>query len=287
MGLTAARGKVRPTIVDGLFYPAERGRLRESVEKLLSRCPTPEGGSLAVVSPHAGFSYAGSVMASAFRALALARPSRVILIGPVHRDPAHAIFLPESESFSTPLGELAVDAQGVRDLLSSDPLFIASDLPHLEEHCLEVQLPFLAHLFPGVRIVPMLVGEATRSVIEVLTRALRLTCQSAGDYTRLVVTANMASYMRAGADSDPGTIMRLIENGDWGGLAAAAESGRTCSCGAAGVAAVLAACGERLKIERLAEADSRRIDGDPARAVHYASFAIHRQEPVDHGAGTH
>ncbi len=278
---------MRPTIVEGLFYPAERGRLRESVERLLSRCATPEGDCFAVVTPHAGFTYAGPVMAEAYRALSRRKLTTAVLIGPVHRDPAHAVFLPESEVFSTPLGELAVDTAGVARLLAADSLFTVSDLPHLEEHCLEVQLPFLAHLFPGVLILPMLVGDVSLPVVETIARALRLTCQSGGDYTALVVTANMASYMRAaGADSDSQTIMRLIESRDWRGIASAAEGGRTSTCGAGGVAAVLAACGEQARVERLAEADSRRIDGDPARTVHYASFGIHK-DPVDHGARAH
>jgi AmmeMemoRadiSam system protein B len=287
MGITAARGKLRPTIVEGLFYPAERGRLRESVEKLLSQSPTPSGRSAGVVSPHAGFTYAGAVMASAFRAIS-GRPLRTaVLIGPVHRDPTRAIFLPESEAFATPLGEMRVDTSAVERLLDTDPLFIASDLPHLEEHCLEVQLPFLAHLFPGALIVPLLVGEATLAVIQVLARALRLTFDSGADYTGFVATANMASYMK-GTDTagEAEAFIRLIEDRDWRGIAAA-EGGRTSSCGGAGVAALLCSWGEAARVERLATADSRRVDGDPSRAVHYASFGIAREEPIEHGAGTH
>jgi AmmeMemoRadiSam system protein B len=288
MGITAARGKLRPTIVEGLFYPAEKGRLRESVERLLSQSPTPRGRSAGVVSPHAGFTYAGAVMASAFRAIS-ERPLRTaVLIGPVHRDPSRAIFLPESEAFATPLGEMRVDTAAVERLLAADPLFVSSDLPHLEEHCLEVQLPFLAHLFPGALIVPLLVGETTLPAIQALARALRLTFDSEPDYTGFVATANMASYMK-GTDTaaEAEAFIRLIEDRDWRGIAAAAEGGRTSSCGAAGVAALLCSWGEAARVERLATADSRRVDGDPSRAVHYASFGIGREEPIDHGAGTH
>lgn len=279
---------MRPTIVEGLFYPAEKGKLRESVERLLSRSPTPEGDCPAVVSPHAGFAYAGTVIASAFRALSRRQVRTAVIIGPIHRDPSRGIFLPESRSFDTPLGEMAVDRDGVERLLALDPLFTVSDLPHLEEHCLEVQLPFLACMFPGVSILPILVGETSRAAMDALTGALRLTLQSGGGYSAVIATANMASYMKA-ADTagEAGAFMRLIEDRDWRGIAAAAEAGRTASCGAAGVAALLRAFGEGVTVQRLAEADSRGVDGDPARIVHYASYGIHKEEPVDHGVPAH
>ncbi len=288
MGITAARGKLRPTIVEGLFYPAEKKRLRESVERLLSQSRTPSGSAAGIVSPHAGFTYAGAVMASAFRAMSARPVKTAVLIGPVHRDSPRAIFLPESEAFSSPLGEIPVDTAAVDRLLAADPLFTASDLPHLEEHCLEVQLPFIACLFPGALIVPLLVGETTLPVIETLARALRLTFDSGGDYTGFVATANMASYMK-GTDTaeEAEALVRLIEDRDWRGIAQAAEQGRTSSCGAGGVAALLCSWGEAARVERLARADSRGVDGDPSRAVHYASFAITREKPVDHGAPAH
>jgi AmmeMemoRadiSam system protein B len=277
MGMTAAKGKTRPTIVDGIFYPAERGRLRSLVEDLLEGSAVPEGDCFGMVSPHAGYSYAGSVIAAAFRSISKRKVKTAVLIGPVHRDPAEAIFLPESELFSTPLGPLCVDTDAVKILRSRQPIFTVSDVPHLEEHCLEVQLPFLANLFPEVSIVPLLIGKASVRTIETLSNALRLTFESQADYTVYIVSANMASYMK-GTDtaSESEAIMGLIESKDWRGIALASGKSGISSCGAAGIAAVLSLGGAEVKIERLAEADSRGIDGDPKRAVHYAAFGIKR-----------
>jgi hypothetical protein len=277
MGAVTAKGKVRPTIVDGIFYPAEAEKLREMVQGLLSRCLTPPGDGFGVVSPHAGYAYAGDVMAAAFRSMQLRPVKTAVIIGPVHRDPVRGMFLPESELFSTPLGPLSVDRDAVNRLLSADPAFTLSDVPHLEEHCLEVQLPFLAHLFPGVSIVPLLIGEAGMKIVEILSRALRSTFDASAESVAYVASANMASYMR-GTDptNESETIMTLIEHRDWRGIAAAVENGGISTCGAVGIAALLSLGGPGLEVTRLAEADSRGIDGDINRAVHYASFAMTR-----------
>jgi AmmeMemoRadiSam system protein B len=279
MGPAAAKGKSRPTIVDGIFYPAQRAKLRAQVESLLSRSKTPEGRCFAVVSPHAGYSYAGDVIAAAFRAIQLRQVKTAVLIGPVHRDPLEGIFLPESEEFATPIGTLNVDMEAVHKLASFSGIFTQSDLPHLEEHCIEVQLPFIAHMFPEASIVPLLIGEAKLKTIQTLSEALRLTFQSADDYTVFIASANMASYMR-GTDmqNESEAMKRLIAERDWRGIASAVEKGGISSCGTAGIAALLCMGGDGLKVELLAEADSRAVDGDRARGVHYASFGLDREE---------
>ena len=48
------------------------------------------------------------------------------------------------------------------------------DLPaaHGREHSLEMQMPFVAHLFPGVPIVPMVMGHQTRETAFALGAAI-------------------------------------------------------------------------------------------------------------------
>lgn len=277
MGSTAAHGKTRPTIVDGIFYPAERGQLRSLVDNLLEGSPVARGRCFACVSPHAGYSYAGSVMAAAFKSIAGRKVKTVVLLGPVHRDPGEAVFLPESDVFSTPLGPLPVDVDAIKDLRSRAPIFTVSDVPHLEEHCLEVQLPFLAALFPDASIIPILVGKAGTRTVEALAESLRLTFESRTDYTAYVISANMASYMK-GTDTprESEKIMDLIEKADWREIAAASGKTGVSSCGAACIAAGLLLAGGRVKAERLAQADSLGIDGDSKRTVHYAAFGLAR-----------
>lgn len=275
MGITAGSGKTRPTIVDGIFYPAERGKLRGAVADLLGRSETEKGSCIAAVSPHAGYAYAGPVIASAFKCIQLRPVKTAVLLGPVHRDPPDGAFLPESERFATPLGPVAVDSAAVEKLLSYGPVFSRNEVPHLEEHCLEVQLPFLTSLFPEAVIVPILIGDLRAQAIRQLAEALRLTFQEASDYTVFIASANMASYMKGtDTEGDAEKMMRLIQEKDWRAVAATPHKQGLSSCGAAGIAALLAMLGESAAVERLMEADSRSVDSDPKRMVHYAAFGI-------------
>ncbi len=279
MGPAAAKGKLRPTIVDGIFYPAQKGKLRSQVEALLTRSKTPEGRLYAVISPHAGYSYAGDVIASAFRAIAKRKVKTVVLLGPVHRDPLEGVFLPESEEFDTPLGSVSVDMEAVNALASAGGIFTTSEIPHLEEHCIEVQLPFIIHLFPEASIVPLLIGEMKLKTIQALSDALAAAFKRGAEDTVFIASANMASYMR-GTDmqKESETMKGLILQRDWRGIAAAVEKGGLSSCGTAGVAALLNMGGDGLSVDLLAEADSRAVDGDRNRGVHYASFGLRKTD---------
>jgi AmmeMemoRadiSam system protein B len=216
-------------------------------------------------------------MAAAFRAVALRPVRTAVLIGPVHRDPEEGIFLPESDAFSTPLGEIPVDTAAISTLCQCDPVFRRHDLPHLEEHCLEVQLPFLARMFPGLSIVPMLVGSSGVRTVAALSRGLQLTFGERAPYTVFIVSANMASYMTGkDTEAEAEVIEALMTGCDWKGVLEASQKRRISTCGAAGIAALLSLAGDGCRVQILARASSRGVDDDPARIVRYAAVSIDR-----------
>jgi len=277
MSVTPLKAATRPPLVDGLFYPARREALAAAVDGYLSQSTVPIADRFAVTSPHAGYEYAGAVMGAAFRAISDRRVRTAVLVGPVHRDPQDAFYLPESLVFATPLAPIAVDQPAVSALLQADPLFRRNDIPHLEEHCLELQLPFLSRIFPGVCIVPILVGARGAAAAQALAGSLGAVFGGCESTTVFVVTANAASYM-AGRDADrERTLLEdLLVRRDWRGVLAAAEGRRISACGATSIAAVLKLAGEGCKVEVLARARSEESDSDPTRVVHYAAVSISR-----------
>ena len=130
----------------GYFYPGEKAALEEEVGALLAGARTPPlPGVRGVLSPHAGYAYAGRVMAEAFRALSAWRGKarRVFLLGPSHFVAFSGVAFFPYRAWRTPLGEVAVDLEGGRRLLGQGAPFRAYREPFLEEHSLEVLLPFL------------------------------------------------------------------------------------------------------------------------------------------------
>jgi AmmeMemoRadiSam system protein B len=153
-----------------MFYPADPAGLRSAVETYLEQnrkeAPTPK----AIIAPHAGYIYSGPVAASAYSTLAPLRGKihRVVLLGPAHRVAINGIASVSTDFFETPLGRLKVDLDTLHQLERFDfvnPL----DLAHRDEHCLEVQLPFIQMTLGDVEIVPLLVGQASdEQVAEVI-----------------------------------------------------------------------------------------------------------------------
>jgi AmmeMemoRadiSam system protein B len=268
--------RVRASTVEGIFYPQQPARLREAVEGLLERSTTPEGGAQSIISPHAAFDYSGGVAASAFKATARRQVELAVLIGPVHREPADALLLCESEAFQTPLGPVAVDQELAPELerLASD--FRYDEVPHLEEHCLEVQLPFLQVVHPRARILPLLLGRPSRKRIERLAEALlELTRDRLGS-TLFVVSSNMSSFLSSTAsDAEAREHLDRIAAMDWESMVEGPRRKLVSPCGGGCIAAILL-LHQRIggSVEVLQRASSLKAGGDPERVVEYAAVAI-------------
>lgn len=167
---------IQAPAVAGLFYTADpqqlsaevRGFVAEGVgrasDKQLQRAK-------AIIVPHAGYVYSGSIAGSAYSAIAeqAAQIERVLILGPPHRLPVRGIAVSGASAFDTPLGRVSVDEETVERLITDYPQVSRLDQAFNGEHCIEVQLPFLQVLLDRFSIVPMLVGSAdAQQVAEVL-----------------------------------------------------------------------------------------------------------------------
>lgn len=145
--------RVREPAVAGMFYTADPDELQREVEGYLAQAtagPQPPG----VIVPHAGHIYSGPVAAFSYARVQSAK--RVVIAGPAHFVPVRGVAAPWAETWRTPLGDVPIDQEAITAAgLHRD------DAPHVPEHCLEVQLPFLqVQLEPGWHLLPMLVGRA-------------------------------------------------------------------------------------------------------------------------------
>ncbi len=200
--------------MDGIFYPAEREALAQRVGGLLVGSG-PAGTAGCLISPHAAYEYSGALTAAAFQAAAGHPVERVLLLGPVHAGIRDRLLLPESEAFQTPLASTAVDLQTVRRLASRNPCFALDDIPHLEEHCLEVQLPFLQTLFPQALLVPVLMGRPDARLVEVLRRGPAGGAGPGAGAHADRVTANLTGYRpREQGQREARALLAMIRGGD-------------------------------------------------------------------------
>jgi len=163
----------RPPAVAGAFYPADPGRLRDQVERLLRGAAATSGPPpRALIAPHAGYEYSGPVAASGYALLAPHRSQyrRVVLIGPSHYYSFDGLALPGADTYATPLGQVAVDPELLGCLWDFDESFGPREA-HYPDHALEVHLPFLQVVLDEFTILPLLTGRiAPGSVAEALAR---------------------------------------------------------------------------------------------------------------------
>lgn len=280
-------GIVREAMVAGLFYPEAGPELLWAVDSSIeaaeatshAAAPAPAAAARCILSPHGGFSYSSLAQAKAWRELKGRSPSRIVVLGPWHGANEQGVFLPESNVFRTPLGDLRVDDEICDELESSGTVFVRNDIPHMEEHSIELQLPFMKRLFPDALLIPILVGGHDRRLPASLSRALDLTIEEYGDSMAVVASSNLSSSFNpdeAAARSD--RIVAALERGDAEALAN--DEGREMGFGSAVLAAVVGLhCMRDWGFRLLKRIDSIKARGDEhERIVHYAAGAWYPKE---------
>lgn len=158
---------VREPVVAGQFYPTEEDRCKADLLSLLEtdgdRDPPPQSAVGGLV-PHAGWMYSGGVAAKVFRCLAKgSSPQVIVLFGGVHRMRGRNAAMFADGCWESPLGEVRVDGRLAERILSQTNLIVDDPFAHEAEHSIEVQIPFVAHLFPGVKIVPIMVPPSPKA----------------------------------------------------------------------------------------------------------------------------
>jgi len=176
---------IRPPAVASMFYPGRAAELRKEVQNYLSNAETEEDvpklkkGETAelrtLIVPHAGYIYSGEIAACAYQLLQENQNQfkRVLLLGPAHRVWLEGAAFPEADAFETPLGEITLDKELIEKILAEFSWISVSDEAHSEEHCLEVQLPFLQETLGEFKLLPLVVGETqTEQITEIIQQFL-------------------------------------------------------------------------------------------------------------------
>ncbi len=268
---------IRPASVTGTFYPGDPVALRSQLVAMLGHAvsesearPASSGASPArlpkiLIAPHAGYVYSGPVAAHVFRLLEAHRESvrRVVVIGPSHRVAFRGIAVPTVEAFRTPLGDVALDLAAI-GAIAALPQVVAADSPHVWEHAIEVQLPFLQTVLGQFAVVPLVVGDASpRDVAEVLEALW------GGDETVIVVSSDLSHYhdhARA-TELDRATVRSILE------LQPVLDHEQ--ACGATPVnAAILCARRHGLRTSLLDLRNSGDTAGGRDRVVGYCAIAF-------------
>ncbi len=163
--------------VAGQFYPANPDSLQKELTKhFAAAAPKMYEQVRAIITPHAGYVFSGTIAASAFNQIDKdVDYKRVFLIASSHQIHFEGASIYCDGDFLMPYGKDEVDTVFGKMLVKCNPeLFTDDPLPHSNEHSIEVQLPFLHYVLNGkYKIVPIVLGTADHKTCRHIASVLK------------------------------------------------------------------------------------------------------------------
>ena len=186
---------IRPPAIAGTFYPSNPAELEATVQYFLNEAnrvfePTIRVPK-AIIAPHAGYIYSGLTAAAAYNRLHPSREviKRVVILGPCHRVAVDGMALPSTDTFQTPLGDVPLDTDAIKKINDLDFVTIFNET-HVDDHSIEIHLPFLQKILANFKLVPIIVGEINpKKVAEVLEILW------GGPETLILISSDLSHYL--------------------------------------------------------------------------------------------
>jgi len=285
-GACCGEDAVRKSPIAGTWYPGDKQKLVKLVEDYFTQAqPTAvKGRIVALISPHAGIQYSGQAAACGYKLLRGRKISRVIVIGPSHYTGFRGIATSAEDFYETPIGRIKVD-RTVSDALYKNALFKGPRQAELQEHSLEMQLPFLQVALGEFALVPLVAGELSEKDYADAAQALTPYLDSS---TIIVASSDFTHYgFRFGYQPfkdhprenlkklDGGAIDKILAKDFKGFLSYVEETGATI-CGTRPIGLVLKLLHPAAQGKLLSYYTSGDLTGDFDTSVSYAAivFAI-------------
>ncbi|HEY3501338.1 MAG TPA: AmmeMemoRadiSam system protein B [Actinocatenispora sp.] len=259
---------VRPPAVAGKFYPGRPDTLGDLVDTLLSTVDVPDDDTLApaYVVPHAGLRFSGPTAATVYARLRAHADeiARVVLVGPAHFVRLRGCAVSTMDEWATPLGTVPLDPVG-RAALVDAGLAQPDDEPHVPEHSLEVQIPFLQRVLRAdTPILPVVAGPSGVDEVADLLAA------TYGDGTVLLCSTDLSHYHPddVAREQDAGTIRAVTDR-------VPDRIGTRDACGVFALRGLTGLAARRSWTPTLlAYATSADTIGPPDRVVGYAALTL-------------
>lgn len=272
---------IRESPIAGTWYPGTAQELTRMLAEFLAKVPpqTVPGRLIGLIVPHAGLFYSGPVAAYAYRQLQGKSYDLVVIIAPSHRTRGAGILATRKQYYQTPLGLVEVDTGIVQAIAKATPVnLINQDM----EHAVEIQLPFLQHLLPPFRLVPLMLENQMLGTAQGLAGVLAPLLK--GKKALLIASTDLSHYYNyAQATSLDKRAVDVMQQFDPVAFDQTIASGRSEACGYGAVTTVMLiaqALGADT-VTLLHYANSGDVTGDRSQVVGYAALAISARQDRD------
>jgi MEMO1 family protein len=179
--------------LSGIWYPSQRSQLNDDLDNYFNNAKEKKlENVIALILPHAGYSYSGQTAAYGVKEIVGENYSRVIIIGPSHYyQLKNKISVPSYAKIKTPMGEVEIDKSFIDKMLNVMPYAVVNDLSHINEHSIQIQLPMLQKALGDFKLVPIIVGDISDTVAKNIGRILK---SCIDDRTLIIVSSDFTHY---------------------------------------------------------------------------------------------
>jgi hypothetical protein len=262
--------------VAGTWYPGHPATLRSAIDQYFGRVSDMVTGDItALVAPHAGLMYSGPVAAHAYRQLEGRSYDVIVLVGPSHHVGFEGVAIVARGVFETPLGDIDISPDDADMIIASCPVVAEVPAAHRREHSLEMQLPFLQRVLPGVPIVPLVMGHQSRATIASLADGLASALASRR--ALLVASSDLSHYHDSSrAAMLDRVIVEAVDRFDPEAVERALARDPGHACGGGPIVSVMRAARALGAADArvLCYADSGAVSGDASAVVGYCAAVL-------------
>jgi AmmeMemoRadiSam system protein B len=184
---------LRLPAVSGRFYPFNPEELTALIRQYtkVDANAAPVRAKACLV-PHAGYVYSGPVAGAVYGRIVF--PKKILVLGVRHYPHGEKAAILSSGAWRTPLGDALIDESLAEALRAACPLLREDSVAHSTEHSLEVQIPFLQILQPGLTFVPVALGTARFEDLVAVGEAIGRVIASSGEEILLLTTSDLNHY---------------------------------------------------------------------------------------------
>jgi len=271
---------IRQPTAAGQFYPSSPIQLRTIIEALVDNQAEKEP-VLGLLSPHAGYVYSGSVAGATFSNIMF--KDTFIIIGPNHTGMGKQFSIMTQGAWRTPLGDVPIDSELGKIVLSLSSYLEEDHLAHQYEHSIEVQLPFLQYFNKDVKIVPICLGLATGAIYHKIGQEIAQTIRQSNKDTIILASSDMTHYEshESAKKKDTQAIDAILKL-DWQELLQRIEELSISMCGYAPAVCLISAAktigANQTKLVKYQT--SGETSGDYSSVVGYAGLIITELSPL-------
>lgn len=278
-GVGGDMNDVRKSVIAGSWYPGSPKILSSDIDGFLRNVPAEllDGEVLvALVSPHAGYMYSGQIAAYSYKLVEGKTFDAVIVIGPSHRACFNGASIYNKGGYETPLGIVPVDVELANEIIAQSPMISFVPATHMQEHSVEIQLPFLQRVLGEFSFVPIVMGDQDGRICKEVADAIY---KSITGKKILIVGSSDLSHFHTyeKAVKLDSVVLEHMKEMDVEGLLKDLERGACEACGG-GAIAVAMIIAKRLGADRakvLKYANSGDVTGDKSGVVGYASAVFY------------